>query len=151
MGKGKAPKISGKYGESPKMGFAHAAGMISFFLPIPPSSNHIWRVGRNGVFLSPAAREWRQCADLAATIQSVPRNCYAVPVVVDFEIIHGEGFRRGRDLNNLPKLLFDWLVAWGILIDDSWDYCHAYTIGFGPPEWTAPGNPAVVACTIYPG
>jgi crossover junction endodeoxyribonuclease RusA len=133
------------------LGSTNAPSVISFLLPVPPSSNHIWRVGKNGIYLSPTATQWREAANLAAIQQGLTRDCFRVPVHVAFELILGEGFRRGRDLNNLPKLLFDWLVAWGLLIDDSWEYVTSYEFRIGPREWTIPGNPAAIAVSIYPG
>lgn len=116
-------------------------------LPIPPSVNAIWRVTRvkSGarVTLSKAYRTWLDHAILALRMGLSRVMVY--PVAVHVEIVRGVGWRKGRDVDNVLKVILDSLVKAGRLTDDDEDHVTAVSVCFGPRA-----EAACVRVTVQP-
>jgi crossover junction endodeoxyribonuclease RusA len=89
--------------------------MIELQLPLPPSTNRIWRSARGRVFKSPEYRAWLQECGLHVDVQRPGRidGHYALTVLAT------RPDRRRRDLDNLLKPVGDALRNTGIIEDDS--------------------------------
>ena len=89
-------------------------------MPWPPSVNKIWRVRRSGSYLSERARGYRQQAGFAVMLARqagrLPKSPMEGPVAVRLVFCPPDG--RLRDLDNLPKSVFDALTHAGVWTDD---------------------------------
>jgi len=87
-------------------------------LPWPPSVNTYWRSvvmgGRVRVLISEKGRLYRK-----AVIRQVGRGVQPLTGPLLFDATFHPPDKRRRDIDNLPKGLFDALVAAGVLADDS--------------------------------
>ncbi len=89
--------------------------MIELFLPYPPSVNHYWRNVNGRTIISKAGREYRQAVKEATTgLISKPLEWR-----LSINIYAFMPDKRKRDLDNLPKAIFDSLTHAGLWIDDS--------------------------------
>src|SRR5262245_13038557 len=85
-------------------------------LPIPISTNRLWRAGRGRIFRSSAYDNWRKEAGYALKAQRPGR----VEGEVEVSIALGRPDSRKRDLDNAAtKAIFDLLVAHEVIEDDS--------------------------------
>jgi len=77
--------------------------MISLELPVPPSANRIWRVGRGRTYLSPEYRLWLKKARILI------RNQYRGKPLTGEVFVNIAWFRRARrgDLDNKAKPILD--------------------------------------------
>lgn len=95
-------------------------GVKTVEVPIPPSTNHLWRVVRRGgkarVIKSAHYRQWLDVAVLAFRLQL---RRVRGPARLEMVVVGGKGWRSNRDLSNTLKAVEDALVAAGILEDDS--------------------------------
>ena len=101
-----------------------------FRLTIPPSTNNIWRRGKKGTYLAPHYRTW---IDLhRPQVESVfGESTHPLSLVrVTLEVNGGPGLRRGRDLDNLAKAIFDLLVRCCVLVDDNYDVVQELNIRY---------------------
>jgi len=90
--------------------------MIELRLPLPPSSNRLWRVGRGRTYKSPEYQEWLTTAGWIARSQRPGKinGAYALTVMAS------RPDRRRRDLDNFAfKAVSDLLVSLQIIADDS--------------------------------
>lgn len=92
-------------------------------LPWPPSLNKIWRgkkKGKGGVFLSERALNFRRQATFAVSLARMARRIPSAPVAcrvaVRLAFFPPDG--RLRDLDNLPKSVFDALTHARVWVDD---------------------------------
>ena len=92
-------------------------------LPWPPSLNKIWRgkkKGQSGVFLSERALNFRRQASFAVSLARMARRIPESPVdgnvAVRLAFFPPDG--RLRDLDNLPKSVFDALTHAHVWLDD---------------------------------
>lgn len=104
-------------------------------LPVPPSVNQLWRVvrtrrGTQSVILSRQYRAWLDRALLFLRCNMDRAKVYPVRVVVT--VRRGDGWRRGRDLDNLLKATLDALKKSHRIEDDSEDYVSECTVRLGP-------------------
>jgi len=91
---------------------------FSFYLPLPPSVNHIWRRGKGRTYLSANYSKWLKVAH-AITLDDMPPRPLEGPVEVRLRAYHGKGWMdRKRDLDNLCKPILDFLVRRGVLVGD---------------------------------
>lgn len=85
-------------------------------LPWPPSVNAMWRsIGKGRVILSEKGRVYRKDVADAVLIQKAAKML-AGRLSVDVQAFEPD--RRRRDLDNLPKGIFDGLTHAGVWLDD---------------------------------
>ena len=108
-------------------------------LPWPPSVNHYWRSVRIGravrVLISKAGRQYRK-AVAAAVRERWPGLSVPTSHRLSVRISAVSPDRRSRDLDNLPKALFDALTHAGVWVDDSQiDFYSIERRGFARGGW----------------
>ena len=89
---------------------------MTLILPFPPSVNRIWRTVQGRIILSAVGRKYRQ--DVAVAVHQsnvVPFGANRIDVLIELY----EPDRRRRDIDNVPKALFDALQAARVFDDDS--------------------------------
>lgn len=92
--------------------------MTVLTLPYPPSVNTIWRRVGSKTLLSAKGRDYR--AMVARSVMTQGGGSHYGPetrLSVDLLVIPPD--RRRRDLDNLPKAIFDALTHAGVWADDS--------------------------------
>lgn len=102
--------------------------IAEFDLPIPPSTNHIWRAARGKVYKSSKYTAWLNESDHAIAVQECKIHQARRPVKVLILITPGKGWRSNRDLDNCAKPILDYLVARGWLEDDSCQFVREVTV-----------------------
>lgn len=88
---------------------------VTLDLPFPPSSNHLWKKGRSGMYRSPRYMTWINAAGWELKRQK------PLPIKGDYLIVvslERKG-RRRRDADNFLKAISDLLVLHGVIEDDS--------------------------------
>lgn len=91
--------------------------MITLSLPIPPSTNRIWRSTQHRVYRSKEYMNWLTAAGLLAAKQL--RGHKTIQGEFKAEItIDREQLRKGSDLANREKSLLDACQSWGVIADD---------------------------------
>lgn len=107
-------------------------------LPWPPSVGHYKTPMRNRMILTTEAREYQRRAAVYILLRGrSPEWPISTPVAV--EVLACQPDRRRRDLDNLPKMVYDQLVHSGVLVDDS--LIHRQAWEWGP---VAPGGRILV-------
>ena len=92
--------------------------MLSLWLPLPPSVNHIWRHARGRTYPSANYTKWLKQADLALATQGIPSGIKG-PVEVRLVAYRGKGWvERKRDLDNMWKPCLDFMVRRGLIESD---------------------------------
>ena len=87
-------------------------------LPYPPTANTIWRKVGKKTLLSAKARDYRAHVGTSLVIQGVKAaGPLAGRLAVRIEV-HAPD-KRARDLDNIPKAVFDALTHAGVWQDDS--------------------------------
>lgn len=95
--------------------------MIKITLPLPPSANQNYSHGRNGVYLSPQSRIYRQEVALMLNQMDI------TPIVGDVSItVHVYRKRRDYDVSNASKILEDVLQGYCYLDDVQIKESHYY-------------------------
>lgn len=90
---------------------------LEIALPFPPSVNHYWRHTRTGGhYVSKEGKAYRSKVFLACLAELPFESVVSVSVQVWLPD------KRGRDLDNLWKVLLDSLTEAKILKDDNWQY-----------------------------
>lgn len=85
-----------------------------FELPYPPTVNHYWKHAAGRHYISAKGRDYRNHVCLLA--RTLPKNISSrIAITIDAYMPD----RRKRDLDNLPKAVFDSLVHAGVIVDDS--------------------------------
>lgn len=116
--------------------------MIAYQLPLPPSTNRIWRKSRNRVHRSAEYVSWVRGADSNLMAQGLRQH--AGPANIRIVI---SNTARG-DIDNRCKAVLDFLVHHGIIEDDSKRIVRKILMEWGPidgcrveitaaAEWTA--------------
>ncbi|AOE41243.1 endodeoxyribonuclease [Pantoea agglomerans] len=85
-------------------------------LPFPPSLNHYWRHGRGKTYISEAGEAFR--SEVIWQIMKARLNI-GITARLKVDIVANMPDARRRDLDNLPKALFDALTHAGFMVDDS--------------------------------
>ena len=98
-------------------------------LPKPISTNQIWRRAKSGMILSPRYKRWKETADAYWMLQknsAVERinGPFLIEIVVSNDVR-----RKGQDIDNLGKVVLDWLQRVEIIKDDA--LCEMFTIRWG--------------------
>lgn len=105
----------------------------SFYLPFPPSTNHLYSQGivrgRIRRFPSRQYKAWRREAIIRIRSQRIPQ--FREPVVIKLALTPRDG--RRRDASNYVKPVEDALVEAGLLVDDSQRYVKSVI-----PYWCDP-------------
>ena len=92
--------------------------MIRLTLAYPPSVNTIWRRVGSRTLLSAEGRAYRQTVADAVMLAGVRRG-FTSDQRLRVTLLACPPDRRRRDLDNLPKALFDALTHAGVWADDS--------------------------------
>lgn len=87
-------------------------------LPYPPSVNTIWRRVGARTLLSADGRAYREAVAQAVMLAGIRRG-YTADKRLEVTLLACPPDRRRRDLDNLPKALFDALTHAGVWADDS--------------------------------
>jgi len=85
-------------------------------LPFPPSLNHYWRTGRGRTYISEAGEAFR--TEVIWLIMQARLN-KGIASRLKVDILANMPDKRRRDLDNLPKAVFDALTHAGFMLDDS--------------------------------
>lgn len=96
---------------------ASAVRQVQLTLPIPPSTNHLYRSWRRKVVKSANYKRWLADADLAYHLAGRQRGVDG-PALVVLIVRPGRGWSSLRDMDNLLKPVQDWLVRVGLLQGD---------------------------------
>ena len=98
---------------------------MSFTLSLPPTTNHIWRVTRQGrIYKTEEAKAWEQDAGFAAYYARVLARVPMAPKGVPVEVRVNYVLRYRRDADN-GKLILD--AFKGVLYDDDDQVFHLDT------------------------
>ncbi|HDX1111043.1 RusA family crossover junction endodeoxyribonuclease [Pasteurella multocida] len=96
---------------------------LEIALPYPPSVNHYWKHTRCGRhYISKAGREFKRIA----TEVCKQFDPFDGSVEIKMQIYFPDN--RDRDLDNLPKGIFDSLVGAGLIKDDNRKIIRKYSI-----------------------
>ena len=100
---------------------------MKIYIPVPPSANVIWKVGKNRIYRSKEYKAWLAAAYVAAREsrgQSMPwpytqaeplfPRGHSVKVGIEASV------SRRRDIDNLVKPIMDFLQYAGLIDDDRW-------------------------------
>ncbi len=122
-----------------------SAGAFSLVLPWPPSMNHVWRLGPRRAYLDQQAQTFRiraLAAVKAARISgTAPSEPLAGPVAVMLECFPPD--RKRRDLDNVPKAVFDAMTKARVWNDGS-------QVQLMLPFWGQKAKGGRVAVTVLP-
>lgn len=125
--------ISSEAGALPRVqaegGFLLGPSSVSLELPMPPSTNKIWRRTRTGMHKSPAYLDWQMEAGWRLRAQR-PASI-AGPVVI--ALACERDCLASADIDNRVKALFDLLVEHRVIQDDR------HVVGFAA-AWAPPAN-----------
>jgi Holliday junction resolvase RusA-like endonuclease len=88
--------------------------MTVVFLPMPPSSNRLWRRGPHGMHASADYRQWKDNA--AWDIKSFTFPMIEVPCAVEIIAVQKHKL---RDLDNVIKPILDALQLGGLIKNDN--------------------------------
>lgn len=86
-------------------------------LPYPPSVNHYWKRGKNGIHLTPRARLFRE--DVAICALDFLRAYKTLRCPIEIEIFAHPPDGKLRDLDNILKATLDSLTHAAVIADDS--------------------------------
>lgn len=100
-------------------------------LPPPPSVWGLYKTGRHRQrYKSKNYKAWLTYAHL---ITGKPGS-FNRPVAIRLSFYGGNGFRKGRDLDNCEKALLDFLCQAKIIEDDSFDHVPKIVKTYYPPS-----------------
>jgi len=90
--------------------------MFTTKIPIPPSTNVIWKVGKKKMYLNPKYSEWKNTSTVMAL-----NNKKGDYISGHYSLILAVGRpdKRRRDIDNIIKPVSDLLVGIQIVEDDS--------------------------------
>ena len=89
---------------------------LVILLPWPPSVNAYWQRGKQGMFLSPAARSYRM---KVMSVISEFNLVVGINVPVRTAVVYYPPDKRTRDIDNFKKGIYDGLTHAGVWKDDS--------------------------------
>ena len=112
---------------------------LTLTLPVPPSSNHIWRRVGNMTLLSAEARRYRKAVKAQVIGELMLRRWQPLAGRLAVKLALYPKTAVIRDLDNVFKLVGDSLTASGVWLDDSQIDC--LMIERFPPDKT---NPRIV-------
>lgn len=101
---------------------------ITLHLPLPPSTNRLWRSNRGRVHRSKVYLDWLQQAGLEWLTQK-PKQPKSIPYQFSAQIILVKPDKRRRDLDNSIKCLLDFCKLHSVIVDDS--LCEKLYIRWG--------------------
>lgn len=93
--------------------------MISLHLPIPPSTNRLWRHGRGRTYKSADYEQWIACADGIVMQSKTLRGWKTISGKFIAEIVLDERMMgKHLDPDNIIKPLIDAAQRWRIIAND---------------------------------
>ena len=107
---------------------------IEIDLPLPVSTNALWRGKRRGVYRSPEYEAWIKTADRELLAQPQWRNKQLPARFSALMILNESKMRANQDIDNLGKCVLDYAKRIGLIIDDSIKYCREWHIKLGNDE-----------------
>jgi Holliday junction resolvase RusA-like endonuclease len=109
-------------------------------LPMPPSTNRIWRRGKARIFTSSEYTDWKARADMTAIANRNRGQFKTILGKFTAEILLNETMGRG-DADNRIKALLDWAQSRELILNDR--HCRRITV-----EWTSHGCPEGCRLTL---
>lgn len=109
---------------------------LTINLPVPPSTNHLWRNVRGVVVLSKTARDYRKAVGEAVLMRG-PGVSLPLTGRLKLSITLTTANHRRRDLDNCIKAIQDALTHAGVWLDD--EQIDVLTIHRNPPDPKQPG------------
>jgi Holliday junction resolvase RusA-like endonuclease len=100
------------------MSAAHAVEIV-IDLPMPISTNKIWRTGRGRTYRSKEYVAWCEQADLMVMAAKGPGRLPKINGPFEVEILLSTTGRKGRDGDNFCKATLDFLQSRDLIRDDS--------------------------------
>ncbi len=91
------------------------ATLLTATLAYPPTVNHIWRYSAHGVYLTPRGRVYKDSVRSQVRLTGWS-SAYTGRVAVEILVYPPD--RRRRDIDNIPKIVFDSLTYSGVWEDD---------------------------------
>ena len=116
------------------------------WIPIPPTSNHLYPTGNGRRVMSSEYRRWRTEAAMAMAGQLRKVRPDQYPLRVELRIYSGKGFRMNADIGNREKPTTDALVEAGVIADDNIQYVIAQMQRYVPR--LTEGQPAEAMVTL---
>ena len=110
---------------------------IEIDLPLPPSTNAIWRSNRGGVHRSAEYKAWQKAADALTLSRREWRNKRIERRFTVLLILNEKMMRQNADGDNNLKVPLDYAKRLGLIVDDSIAYARQWTIKLGD-ETNAP-------------
>jgi Holliday junction resolvase RusA-like endonuclease len=104
---------------------------ITLDLPMPVSTNKIWRTGRGRTYRSKEYVAWCEQADMTVMATKKPGRLQKINGPFEVEILLSTVGRKGRDGDNYCKATLDWLQSRDVVRDD----CNCK---FGSWRWVPP-------------
>lgn len=97
-------------------------------LPIPPSTNNIWRQGKQHVYINPVYAAWKKQADATVIIVGLTtlgriEGRFTVLIQINESMV-----RSNRDLDNFTKVLLDYCRRIELVKDDNLKLCRSVTV-----------------------
>jgi Holliday junction resolvase RusA-like endonuclease len=111
--------------------------MTTFVLPMPPSTNRIWRSGKGKVYRDKNYIQWIAIAGNMVKVARVKQVDPPYRVVYEY----GRKDRRRSDLANREKALSDLLQKMGVITDD----CEITDMRL---RWSDEVEPGMVKITV---
>lgn len=109
--------------------------VIRLILPLAPSVNRLWRVGRGGrMYRSPEYTSWLE--EALWMIKSQTKQSISGPYILHLAAVKPD--KRHRDLDNLLKATSDCLQKAGVIASDH--HCRAIAA-----EWLDEGHPMLIS------
>ena len=99
--------------------------MITLTLPLPPTANHIWKKGRNGMYLSDGYLKFKH--QVSESVKSLQCSMLTGPIEIGMIVNYPD--KRKRDIDNFTKATFDALK--GHLFEDD-SQIESYFVKKGP-------------------
>ena len=97
-------------------------GSISVDLPMPTSTNRIWRANtRTGKpYLNPTYAKWKNAADVELLRQRVGKGWRQITGPFDVHLVVSVAKRFKMDIDNRIKGVLDWAKNAGLILDDKY-------------------------------
>jgi len=112
--------------------------MIKLKLPYPPSINHYYKNGRNGIkYIGERGQQYR--LEVLSIVKNAKINSFGDSPVAVTVFLHQKD-RRKRDIDNFQKCFFDALTHAGVWNDDSQIYELSIKKGNKFGAWVDPNG-----------
>lgn len=111
---------------------------ITLDLPLPPSTNTIWRRGKNRstgksvTYLNPTYKKWKEKADVELLRQRVGKRWRMITGPFDVILTLPLKKRFKIDLDNRIKATLDWAKQAGLILEDKFQHTVLLRWGEAP-------------------